>query len=269
MIQLSRLCAGYFGRPAIREVTMEFLPGKVTVLLGPNGSGKSTLLKAALGLLPVMSGEVLYDGVDIRQMKPRQIARKAALLAQSRNIPSIQSLRMVLHGRFPYLTYPRRYGGKDYAIARSAMEATGSRQHENTNVSQLSGGQRQGVYLAMALAQDTQTVFMDEPTTYLDIRRQFQTMEIARSLAGEGKAVVLVLHDICLALREADRIAVFQEGRLLCLDQPEAVRKSGILEEVFQVGVYPVQTPHGTQYYCVPGQNQFPESGFCNGLRKT
>ncbi len=259
MIRLNRLCAGYFGKPVIREITMEFLPGKVTVLLGPNGSGKSTVLKAALGLLPRMGGEILYDGVDIRQLKPRQIAQKAALLVQSRNIPSIQALRLVLHGRFPYLTYPRHYSGKDYAIAHDAMEATGSRQHENAKVGQLSGGQRQGVYLAMALAQDTQTVFMDEPTTYLDIRRQFQTMETARSLAGEGKAVVLILHDICLALREADRIAVFQEGRLLCLDQPEAVCKSGILEQVFQVGVYSAQTPHGTQYYCVPGQ--YPAQG--------
>lgn len=188
MIRLSRLCAGYFGKTVIQEVTMEFLPGKVTVLLGPNGSGKSTLLKASLGLLPLTGGEVLYDDVDIRRLKRRQIAQKAAFLTQSRNTPSIQALRMVLHGRFPYLTYPRHYGGQDYAIARSAMDATGSRQHENTNVSLLSGGQRQGVYLAMALAQDTGTLFMDEPTTYLDISRQFQMMHTARSLAREGKS---------------------------------------------------------------------------------
>lgn len=187
MIRLSRLCAGYFGKTVIQEVTMEFLPGKVTVLLGPNGSGKSTLLKASLGLLPLTGGEVLYDDVDIRRLKRRQIAQKAAFLTQSRNTPSIQALRMVLHGRFPYLTYPRHYGGQDYAIARSAMDATGSRQHENTNVSLLSGGQRQGVYLAMALAQDTGTLFMDEPTTYLDISRQFQMMHTARSWPGREK----------------------------------------------------------------------------------
>ena len=252
MIQLKRLCVGYFGKPAIQEVTMDFLPGKVTVLLGPNGSGKSTLLRAALGLLPSMGGEVLYDGVEIRQLKRRQIAQKAAFLTQSRNTPSIQALRMVLHGRFPYLTYPRHYGEQDYVVARSAMDVTGSRQHENANVSQLSGGQRQGVYLAMALAQDTQTLFMDEPTTFLDISRQFQMMQTARSLAREGKAVVLVLHDICLALREADRIAVLQEGRLRCCDEPDVVYQSGVLEQVFGVGVYRVNTPHGTQYYCTP-----------------
>ena len=263
MIQLKRLCVGYFGKPAIQEVTMDFLPGKVTVLLGPNGSGKSTLLRAALGLLPPMGGEVLYDGVEIRQLKRRQIAQKAAFLTQSRNTPSIQALRMVLHGRFPYLTYPRHYGEQDYAVARSAMDVTESRQHENTDVSQLSGGQRQGVYLAMALAQDTQTLFMDEPTTFLDISRQFQMMQTARSLAREGKAVVLVLHDICLALREADRIAVLQEGRLRCCDEPDAVYQSGVLEQVFGVGVYCVNTPHGTQYYCVPQQIPGQQTNEC------
>lgn len=252
MIQLNNLSAGYFGTPVIQKITMEFTPGKITVLLGPNGSGKSTLLKAALGLLPPMSGEVLYDGVNIRQLKRRQIAQKATFLTQSRNTPSIQALRMVLHGRFPYLTYPRHYGRQDYAIARRAMKSTGSLQHEDTNVSQLSGGQRQGVYLAMALAQDTQTVFMDEPNTYLDISRQFQMMQTAHSLAREGKAVVLVLHDISLALREADCIAVFQEGSLLCCDTPDSVYQSGILEQVFGVGVHRMNTPHGPQYYCIP-----------------
>lgn len=252
MIQLKALSAGYFGKPVVRDITMEFTPGKVTVLIGPNGSGKSTLLKAALGLLPPMEGQVLYDGVDIRRMKRREIAQKAAFLTQSRATPSIQALRMVLHGRFPYLSYPRRYGKRDYAIARGAMDVTGSREHEETNVNELSGGQRQGVYLAMALAQDTRTLFMDEPTTYLDIARQLQMMRTARSLARDGKAVVLVLHDLPLALREADRVAVLQEGRLLCCDTPETVYRSGIPEQVFGVGLHRVDTPHGFQYYCTP-----------------
>ena len=252
MIQLNNLSAGYFGNPVIQNITMNFMPGKVTVLLGPNGSGKSTLLKAALGLLPAMNGEVLYDGVNIRQLKYRQIAQKAAFLTQSRNTPAIAALRLVLHGRFPYLTYPRHYSRQDYAISRKAMESTGSLQHEDTNVSQLSGGQRQGIYLAMALAQDTQTIFMDEPNTYLDISRQFQMMQTAHSLAYEGKAVVLVLHDILLALREADCIAVFQEGSLLCCNTPDSIYQSGILTQVFGVGVHRMNTAHGTQYYYIP-----------------
>ena len=252
MIELRNISAGYFGSPAVRNVSMDLVPGQVLVLLGPNGSGKSTLLKAALGLLPLMEGEVLYDGEEIRRLKRRQIARKAAFLAQSRDVPSIQALRMVLHGRFPYLSYPRRYSGRDYAIARGAMDATGSLRHENTNVSQLSGGQRQSVYLAMALAQDTQTVFMDEPTTYLDIGSQLRILRTARALAEEGKAVVLALHDLPLALGNADRIAVFSEGSLRILGTPEEVFQSGVLDRVFQVDVHCVDTPHGKQYYCTP-----------------
>lgn len=252
MIQLNDLSAGYYGKAAVQGITMEFTPGEVTVLLGPNGSGKSTLLKAALGLLPPMEGQILYDGVEIRRMKRREIAQKAAFLTQGRSVPSIQALRMVLHGRFPYLSYPRRYSQADYAIARRAMDATGSRRHENENVKELSGGQRQGVYLAMALAQNTETVFMDEPTTYLDVNRQLELMRTAHSLAKGGKAVVLVLHDIPLALREADRIALLRKGRLLCCDTPDAVYRGGIAEQVFGVGVHRVDTPHGAQYYCTP-----------------
>lgn len=256
MIRLKNLSAGYFGKPVIEKVSMEFEPGKVTVLVGPNGSGKSTLLKAALGLLPAMEGEVLYDETDIRLLKRRQIARKAAFLTQSRNTPSIRALQMVLHGRFPYLSYPRYYSKEDYGAARRAMDATGSRQHENTNITQLSGGQRQGVYLAMALAQDTRTVFMDEPTTYLDISHQFRLMQTARSLAREGKAVVLVLHDISLALHEGDCIGVFQEGRLVCCDTPDIVYQKGAMEQVFGVGIHRMDTPHGTQYYCTPKEER-------------
>lgn len=250
MIQLKDLTAGYGGRAVVERVTLDFLPGEVLALLGPNGCGKSTLLKAALGLLPAMGGTVLYGGRDITALSRREIARQAAFLAQSRPPSSIQALRMVLHGRFPYLSYPRRYGREDYAIARRAMDAAGVRPYESENVSRLSGGQRQGVYLAMALAQDTGAVLMDEPAAYLDIRRQLRVMDTARALARSGRAVVLVLHDIPMALRGADRVAVLEGGRLLCCGAPEEVYGSGVLDRVFGVAFHRVDTPHGPQYYC-------------------
>jgi len=249
MIRIKNLSAGYFGKPVIEKVTMEFQPGKVTVLTGPNGSGKSTLLKAALGLLPAMEGEVRYGGTDIRLLKRRQIAREAAFLTQSRNTPSIRALQMVLHGRFPYLSYPRYYGREDYEIARGAMDTTGSRQHENTNITQLSGGQRQGVYLAMALAQDTETILMDEPTTYLDVACQLEVMALARRLAEEGRAVVMVLHDLPLAMRGADDIALLDGGRLAAWGPAQAVYASGALDRVFGVALRRVETESGWQYY--------------------
>ena len=139
MIQTRQLSAGYLGKTIVKNITLDFHPGEVLVLLGPNGSGKSTFLKAALGLLPISEGEVLYDGVDIRQMKRKEVAKKAALLSQSRNTPSIQAIRMVLHGRFPYLSYPRSYTAEDKKIAKESMAKTGTSAYETANVSELSG----------------------------------------------------------------------------------------------------------------------------------
>lgn len=251
MIEVKNVSAGYDKKDVVKAVSIAFEPGKVTVLLGPNGSGKSTLLKTALGLIPMSEGEVYYDGVEIRQMSRKDIAKKASFLTQSRNIASIQALRMVLHGRFPYLSYPRHYSKEDYEIARGAMKSTGCSEYEDRKISELSGGQRQSVYLAMSLAQDTQTIFMDEPTTYLDIQKQLQIMKMARNLAEQGKAVVLVLHDLGLALQGADRIALFQKGEMLCCDSPRKVYESGMLEKVFGVEVHSMETEHGTQYYYI------------------
>ena len=251
MIQLKKICAGYHGKNIIKNVSLDFMPGQVLVVLGPNGSGKSTLLKAALGLIETSEGEIFYDGVEIGKLKRKEIARKAGFLTQSRTTPSIQVSRMVLHGRFPYLSYPRHYNKKDYEIARRAMEMTGCLALEDKYVHELSGGERQSVYLAMVLAQETETVFMDEPTTYLDLPHQLQMIKIAKELACNGKAVVLVLHDLALALREADSIAVFCEGELKCCDTPNAICEKGVLEQVFGIKVHAVETPHGKQYYFV------------------
>ena len=151
MIELRKISAGYRGEPVLRDVDLVFPAGCVTVLLGPNGCGKSTLLKTALGLLPALSGEVLYSGAPLSGMPPEQVARRAAYMAQSRNVPSIEAWRMVLHGRFPYLSFPRRYRKSDYAAVRRAMEKADALELADRPMQELSGGQRQKVYLALSL----------------------------------------------------------------------------------------------------------------------
>lgn len=250
MIELRDLSAGY-GRQAVLEgVSLSLAPGRVMALLGPNGSGKSTLLKTIPGLLPKLGGEILVDGVPTSQMTPRQLARKITYLAQSRNTPNITARRMVLHGRFPYLSYPRRYQAEDFAAVEKALYQADAANLAERTMEELSGGQRQKVYLAMALAQDTPAILMDEPTTFLDVGHQLAVMETARRLAGEGKAVLMVLHDLCLALRWADELAVLDAGRLACRGSAEEVFQSGLLDRVFGVAVRRVETPGGWQYYC-------------------
>lgn len=252
MLETKNLCAGYGGTDVLHGVTACFRPGRVTGIIGPNGCGKSTLLKTLAGLHKPTSGQVLLDGVSVPDLPPHLSAQKIAYLPQSRNVPEITALRMVLHGRFAYLSYPRRYRPQDYEAARRALRWIGAEDLADKNVSSLSGGQRQKVYIAMALAQDTDTVLMDEPTTYLDIRNQMEVMDLAGKLAGLGKAVVMVVHDLGAVLRNADDVLLLQEGRVAAMGTPEEIYAGGKLEAAFGVAVHAMETPDGKQYYCTP-----------------
>lgn len=249
MMELCHITAGYGGPPVLRDVSLAFEPGKVTVLAGPNGCGKSTLLRVAARLMAPERGEVRIEGQDVSRLSAKQFARLAALLPQSRPLPGITAGSLVLHGRFPYLGYPRRYGPADRAAARSAMERAGVLELADRNVARLSGGQRQKVYLAMALAQDTPVLLLDEPTTFLDIGCQLELARLMRETAAEGKAVVMVLHDLNLALGCAHRVAVMEEGRLRAWGTPAEIYAGGALEEVFGVRVHRAELEDGTEQY--------------------
>ncbi len=250
MIEVKHLTIGYGAEPVLKDVSVTFPEGAVTVLAGPNGSGKSTLLKAALKLLDGGEKNVFYDGVPAQRLSRRQVARQAALLVQSRTPPSIEAERLVLHGRFPYLSYPRQYSAQDQLVASQAMARTGADQYAHRLVSELSGGQRQSVYLAMLLAQQTKTVFLDEPTTFLDIRRQLELMGWVRSLASEGHAVVLVLHDLPLAMQTADKLVLLADGAVAAQGTPEEIYASGVLESVFGIRFRRFSGEDGVHYYC-------------------
>lgn len=250
MIELRGLSVGYRGEPVLQGVDLAFQPGRVTVLLGPNGCGKSTLLKTALGLLPPLAGQVFYDGAPLQTLVPVQVARQAAYMAQSRSVPQIEARRMVLHGRFPYLSFPRRYRPEDRQAVDEAMKEAGASELAGCLMQELSGGQRQKVYLAMALAQRTGTIFMDEPTTWLDVRHQLEVMATARRLAAGGKAVALVCHDLCLALRNADTVVLLADGALRMTDTPDRVYESGALDKAFGVRVRRVEMDGSWQYFC-------------------
>lgn len=249
MVELKNVCAGYEGREVLHQINLKIEPGKVTVLAGPNGCGKSTLLKTMMGMLPKTAGEIRVDGKALEEYKTVELVQKIAYLPQSRNVPEISVLRMVLHGRFPYLKYPRRYSEQDMEIARKALQQVGMEQYAEESVSRLSGGMQQKVYIAMALAQDTPVILMDEPTSFLDIAHQMKLMEMAKELAAQGKAVVLILHDISMALRVADQILVLSNGALVQSGSPEAVFSSGILTKVFGIEIKRVRTEEGWQYY--------------------
>ncbi|MEY8404100.1 ABC transporter ATP-binding protein [Oscillospiraceae bacterium 44-34] len=249
MIELKNLQAGYQGRPVLEGVSLDFRPGEVLAILGPNGCGKSTLLRTANGLLAESGGEVLVDSVPLGELSAREIARKIAYLPQSRSVPNITAGRMVLHGRFPYLSYPRRYRREDHEMVQKALEWVGAAELASRPLAELSGGQRQKVYLAMALAQDTETILMDEPTTYLDVGCQLEVMALSRRLAEEGRAVVMVLHDLTLALRCAHRAALLSGGKICQVGTPEELYGGEVLKRVMGVRLGRVETEEGWRYF--------------------
>ena len=242
MLELRNVTAGYGEKLILHDISLDFPQGIVTAILGPNGSGKSTLLKAAAGLLPLASGAVVAE-------EPR--ARHVAYLPQSRRVPEMTVRQLVLQGRYPWLGWPRRYGEKDHELARRAMERLEVAGLADRPLAELSGGTRQKCYLAMTLAQDTEVLLLDEPTSFLDPAHQLRLMALCRELAAEGKAVAVVLHDLPLALRFADRVAVMDAGRLLMVDSPAGLLKSGLLEKTFAVKILGVDTPEGRRYVCV------------------
>lgn len=250
MIDLQHVSAGYDEREVLHNINLHIKAGKVTALIGPNGCGKSTLLKSLVRINPHSSGRILVNDRLVENYKTTELAKQIAYLSQSKNIPDITVLKMVLHGRFAYLNYPRRYRKEDYDIARKALEWVGLSDLEEEPVNRLSGGMRQKVYIAMALAQNTPVILMDEPTTYLDIYHQLKVMEMARDLANEGKTVVMVLHDLSQALRTADEIVVLCNGNVVFQGTPQEVYESGKLTEVFGVRIRKHETETGEYYTC-------------------
>lgn len=251
MLEIRNLTAGYPGREVLKNQSLSIPRGQITAIVGPNGSGKTTLLKALAGLIPV-TGEILMGTENLAVMSPGERAKRLAYLPQNRTVPEITAERLVLHGRFPHLSYPRRYRPEDYRIAKEAMEQMGVAPFTRRQLQSLSGGERQRVYLAMVLAQQTPMILMDEPTGFLDIAHKFDVIRMARELKKRGKTVVLVLHELDLALNSADRVVVMERGVIRKTGTGEDVYQSGILPEVFRVQVEKVETGGGTQYCFLP-----------------
>ena len=241
MLELNRISAGYGKQTVLDGISVDFEKGKLTSIIGVNGCGKSTLLKAILGILSLSSGEIFIDGENLLTISRNEIAKKIAYLSQGKNIPDMTVEQMVLHGRFPYLSYPRRYSSHDREVAIKAMETVGVAEFAHKPLYSLSGGMRQNAYIAMALAQDTDYILLDEPTTYLDIAHQLELMRILRKLADSGKGIVTVMHDLPLAFDFSDRLAVMNNGMISIQATPSEISESHIVEDIFGVKIKQVQ----------------------------
>lgn len=236
MVELHGISFAYPGQGQLLDgVSLRFPENKITAILGPNGSGKSTLLKVACRLLKPSHGRVTLSGQDIAKLRPRELAKQVALLSQSNQPPEIPVRDLVVYGRYPHQRYGHGLTRQDEEIVERAMAQVKITESRDHLVSRLSGGQQQRAYIAMALAQDTPVVFLDEPTTCLDVHICFEIMELVRSLHEAGKTVIMVLHDLSLALEYADHVILMDQGRIAAQGSPQEIISAGVLDEVFHI----------------------------------
>lgn len=245
MLEIKGLSAAYKKEQVLEDISLSLNENEITTVIGKNGCGKSTLLRAIMGAVPKVCGEILLNGENVRELSSIQLSRRISYLAQDKNIPDITAQRLVLSGRFPYLSYPRRYRKSDFEKANAAMEAMGICDLADIPLFELSGGMRQKVYIAMALCQETEVILMDEPTSYLDINGQFMLADTIRELANKRKTLLLVLHDIILALKISDKIVLVENGRIGFVGTPCEFLSSGVPERVYGIHV----RRFGAEYY--------------------
>ena len=237
MIELQKISVAYGRNFVLQDLSVAFERGRVTSIIGRNGCGKSTLIKTMAGILSPAEGVIKLDGVSIEALGRNKRAQRIAYLAQARSAPDLTAGELVLHGRYPYLSPLGRYTQTDREIANAAMAEMGIEALAERPLSSLSGGMRQKAYIAMALAQDTDYILLDEPATYLDISNQLELMQILCRLADKGKGIVAVTHDLPMAFGFSDAIAVLDKGKIALCDTPEAVSGSKLLESVFGVSL--------------------------------
>jgi len=233
LIRINDLSFGY-GKPLLRGLTASFGDGQITGILGPNGSGKTTLLKLCARLLQPDSGSISIDhSGDPRDVKA--FARALAYLPQSRPLPMITVQSLVSHGRFPHLGLSRKFSPADEEAVRHALDLTGMTGCAPRELRTLSGGQRQKAYLAMLIAQGSQHLLLDEPTTHLDIQHQLDLMDLLGQLRDDGRCIAVVLHDISQAVDLCDRILLLHDGAALYDGPASGLYASGAVERAFRV----------------------------------
>lgn len=238
VFDIKGLTFSYGTNEVIKWLDLSIKQGKVTTLIGANGCGKSTLFNLITKNLRPNSGEIRLEGKDISQVKLKDFARQVAIVHQYNTAPADISVeKLVAFGRTPYHAFGSTSNSEeDEEKIKRALEITNTEKLKDKAVAQLSGGQKQRVWIAMALAQDTKILFLDEPTTYLDIRYQLQILKLVRKLNEEyGMTVIMVLHDINQSLYYSDEIVAMKDGRITAQGKPEEIITSELIKNVYDV----------------------------------
>jgi iron complex transport system ATP-binding protein len=253
-ISTRNLTLGYDSVVIIKNIDLTIPKGKITALVGGNGCGKSTLLRGLARLLKPQSGSVYLDASDLFKLSTKDVAKKLGILTQSPVAPEGLTVRdLVACGRHPYQNWLQQWSKEDERMVELALETTGIKEFAEREVDTLSGGQRQRAWIAMALAQNTDILLLDEPTTFLDLAHQIEVLDLLWELnQTQGRTLVMVLHDLNQACRYADYVVAVKQGNIYIQGKPEEVMTETMVREVFGLECRIVSDPVAGTPMCVP-----------------
>ena len=261
-LQINRVYFSYFNGLVLHNISLSIRAGEMISLLGPNGSGKTTLIKLISGILKPKQGEIRLDGSNLNRLDRKSIARSLAVVPQQFYIPYAFTVgEIVMLGRIPFLRAFTNESETDRQSVYDAMELVGISELKERRFDELSGGERQKVMLATALAQEPRLLLLDEPTVHLDITNQVEIMELVKRLHVEqGLTIIAAMHDLNLAALYFDRMVLLKEGKVLADGTPAQVLTEDTIRDAFsasvRVGPHPITgTPH---IIVIPGSNNRP-----------
>lgn len=256
-LQVENLQFGYRKDLVLKEISFNIEKGKFVSIIGPNGSGKSTLLKTINQLYSPSQGNILIDGNNINRLKKKELARKIALVPQDTLIDYEFTVEdIVLMGRHPYKGRFQNENENDYKIVNEALKMTNTLHLKDRVITEISGGERQRVIIAKALAQKPSIILLDEPTSHLDINHQIEILNLLKRLNKEtGTTIVIVIHDINLASRYSDEIIMLNEGEILGMGSPEKVITKNNIEFAYELKVEIEKNKYTNSLYLTPISN--------------
>lgn len=253
-LSTKNLCLAYDGAQIIHDLNLAIPAGQVTALVGANGCGKSTLLRGLARLLKPRGGTVYLNSTSILQLSTKEVAQQLGILPQGPVAPEGLTVRdLVAQGRYPYQNWLQQWSGEDEKIVQQALVTTDLLELAQRALDTLSGGQRQRAWMAMTLAQDTEILLLDEPTTFLDLAHQIEVLDLLYELnQTQGRTIVMVLHDLNQACRYADYLVAVKDGRIFAAGAPTLVMTEETLQEVFGLECRVVPDPVVGTPMCVP-----------------
>ena len=254
ILQATHLSLAYENAVIIPDLNLTIPDGKITALVGPNGCGKSTLLRGLSRLLRPRGGTAMLDGQDIWKLPTKELAKRLGILPQGPVAPEGLTVHeLVAQGRYPHQSWLQQWSPEDEQITAEAMEITGVVEFADRPVDTLSGGQRQRAWIAMTLAQDSEFILLDEPTTFLDLAYQIEVLDLLHELNMErGKTIVMVLHDLNQACRYADCLVAVCDGRVVTQGRPDEVVTEKIVHDVFGIDCRIIPDPVTSTPLVVP-----------------